>query len=198
MEMRPRDEYKEQQIRQKAIEMIVAEGLDGFGINKLAKAAGVSPATIYIYHKDKEELISSLCVSVAEKMMAFSLQNFSPDMDFADGLRVQWRNRLKYFIQCPLDMEFIEIMRYTHFYEKVTAMLTVNFSEILGAFMRNAEGKKQLIPLPFEVYWAVAYAPLYQLIKFHNQGNSYVNSSFMLNDKLMEQTLGLVLKALKP
>jgi AcrR family transcriptional regulator len=196
--MRPRDEHKEQQIRQKAIELIVAEGLDGFGVNKLARAAGVSPATIYIYHKDKEELISSICVSVAEKMMDFSLQDFSPDMDFAEGLRVQWRNRLEYFMQCPLDMEFIEIMRYTHFYEKVTAMLTVSFGQILGAFMRKAEDKKQLIPLPFEVYWAVAYAPLYQLIKFHNQGNSYVNSSFTLDDKLMEQTLGLVLKALKP
>jgi AcrR family transcriptional regulator len=160
--MRPRDEQKEQQIRQKAIEMIVAEGLDGFGVNKLARAAGVSPATIYIYYKDKEELISSICVSVAENMMAFSLQDFSPDMDFADGLRVQWYNRLNYFMQYPHEMEFIEIMRHTHFYEKVSQMLTVNFGQVLGAFMSNAEEKKQLVPLPFEVYWAVAYAPLYQ------------------------------------
>lgn len=196
--MRPRDEHKEQQIRQKGIEMIVKEGLDGFGINKLAKAAGVSPATIYIYYKDKEELIATLCVDAAEKMMAFSLQNFSPGMDFAEGLKVQWHNRLNYFLQHPLDMEFIEIMRYTNFYEKVSQMLTANFGVVLGHFMRNAEEKKQLIPLPFEVYWSVAYAPLYQLIKFHMQGNSYVNSSFTLDDKLMDQTLNLVLKALKP
>jgi hypothetical protein len=52
--------------------------------------------------------------------------------------------------------------------------------------------------LPFEVYWSVAYAPLYQLIKFHMQGNSYINSSFTLDDKLMDKTLKLVLKALKP
>ncbi|AYL96388.1 TetR/AcrR family transcriptional regulator [Mucilaginibacter celer] len=196
--MRPRDEHKEQQIRQKAIEMIVSDGLDGFGINKLAKAAGVSPATIYIYYKDKEELITSLCISAAEKMMAFSLQNFSPDMDFAEGLKVQWYNRLHYFLHNPLDMEFIEIMRYTNFYEKVSQMLSTNFGSVLGLFMRNAEEKKQLLPLPFEVYWAIAYAPLYQLIKFHTQGNSYVNSSFVLDDKLMDQTLQLVLKALKP
>ncbi|MEO3408028.1 TetR/AcrR family transcriptional regulator [Mucilaginibacter sp. CAU 1740] len=196
--MRPRDEYKEQQIRQKGIEMIVKEGLDGFGINKLAKAAGVSPATIYIYYKDKEELITRLCIDVADKMMGFSLQNFSPQMDFAEGLKVQWDNRLNYFLQHPLDMEFIEIMRYTNFYEKVSQMLTNNFGAILGQFMRNAEEKGQLVPLPFEVYWSVAYAPLYQLIKFHMQGNSYINSSFTLDDKLMDKTLKLVLKALKP
>lgn len=196
--MRPRDEYKEQQIRQKAIEMIVKEGLDGFGINKLAKAAGVSPATIYIYYKDKEELITTLCIGMAENMMALSLQNFSPEMDFAEGLKVQWHNRLNYFLKHPLDMEFIEIMRYTNFYERVSQVLTQNFGAILGQFMRNAEEKGQLVPLPFEVYWSVAYAPLYQLVKFHMQGNSYINSSFTLDDKLMEQTLNLVLKALKP
>jgi TetR/AcrR family transcriptional regulator, multidrug resistance operon repressor len=37
--------------------MVVNEGLVNFGVNKLAKAAGISPATIYIYYKDKEDLI---------------------------------------------------------------------------------------------------------------------------------------------
>ncbi|MGZ3932351.1 MAG: TetR/AcrR family transcriptional regulator, partial [Bacteroidia bacterium] len=43
--MRTRDEQKESAIRQKAIEMIVKEGFDGLSMQKLAKAAGVSPAT---------------------------------------------------------------------------------------------------------------------------------------------------------
>ncbi|GAA3952554.1 hypothetical protein [Chitinophaga oryziterrae] len=43
--MRPRDENKMQGIREKAIEMITNEGLENFGINRLAKAVGVSPAT---------------------------------------------------------------------------------------------------------------------------------------------------------
>jgi len=196
--MRPRDENKELLIRQKAIEMIAAQGLDGFGVNKLAKAAGVSPATIYIYYKDKDDLIIKLCVEVANKMMEYSFKNFTPDMDFADGLKMQWRNRMTYFISFPLEMEFIEIMRYTHYYEEVSKMLTNNFGSILGPFVQNAVEKKQLIPLPFEVYWSIAFAPLYQLIKFHYQGRSYANGNFELNDDLMMQALQLVIKALKP
>jgi len=46
--------------------------------------------------------------------------------------------------------------------------------------------------------WAVAYAPLYQLIKFHTQGESYDNQKFAMTDEIMMQTLQLVLKALKP
>ncbi|MBN8856321.1 MAG: helix-turn-helix transcriptional regulator [Sphingobacteriales bacterium] len=33
--------------------MVVREGFDGFSMQKLARAAGVSPTTIYIYFKDK-------------------------------------------------------------------------------------------------------------------------------------------------
>ena len=58
--MRLRDEAKEQSIREKALEMIVKEGFDGLSMQKLAKAAGVSPATIYIYFKDREDLILQL------------------------------------------------------------------------------------------------------------------------------------------
>jgi len=196
--MRPRDENKEQLIRQKAIELIVDNGLDGFSIGKLAKAAAVSPATIYIYYKDKDDLITRLCVEVAGKMMDFSFKDFSPEMDFATGLKVQWVNRMKYFSSFPTEMEFIEIMRYTHYYEEVSKTLTINFGSVLGPFMESSIQKKQLIPLPFEVYWSIAFAPLYQLIKYHHQGNSYVNNKFELTEDLMMQTLNLVLKALKP
>jgi AcrR family transcriptional regulator len=196
--MRPRDENKELLIRQKAIEMVVQNGMDGFSVNKLAKAAGVSPATIYIYYKDKDDLITKLCVDVAGKMMDYSFKDFSPEMDFAVGLKIQWQNRMKYFISYPTEMEFIEIMRYSNFYEEVSKAITATFGSVLGPFMENSIQKKQLTPLPFEVYWSIAFAPLYQLIKYHYQGKSYVNSSFELNEELIEQTLGLVLKALKP
>jgi len=46
--MRSRDPKKEKAIRRKAMEMIVKDGFDGLSMQKLAKAAEVSPATIYI------------------------------------------------------------------------------------------------------------------------------------------------------
>ena len=196
--MRPRDENKELLIRQKAIEIIVNNGIDGFSINKLAKAADVSPATIYIYYKDKDDLITRLCIDVANKMLEYSLADFSPEMDFAVGLKVQWKNRMDYFIKFPTEMEFIEIMRYTQYYNEASKALTVNFGTVLGPFMENSIKKKQVVSLPFEVYWSIAYAPLYQLMKYHHQGSSHVNNTFELNEELSMQTLELVLKALKP
>lgn len=196
--MRIKDTAKEENIRQKAIEMIVREGLYGFGINKLAKAAGVSPATIYIYFNDKTHLISTLCLEVGKDLVEYSLKGFDPEMSFEEGLTIQWKNRMKFFLKHPAEMEFLEIIRYTVFYEQVAKMMKSNFGTSMDRFMRNAIANKQLLALPFEVYWSVAFAPLYQLIKFHTQGQSYVNSNFVLTDDAMMQSLKLVLKALKP
>lgn len=196
--MRTRDEQKELAIRQKAIEMIAKEGLDGFGVNKLAKAAGVSPATIYIYYKDREDLILSLGQQVSEHMLEVSLKDFDPAMPFDEGLRIQWINRASYFMEYPLEVEFIEHLRYSHYHHKIAGAVTQKFKEAMGTFIKNAIGRKELIPLPFEVYWSLAFAPLYQLIKFHNQGFSMEKEHFSLSNEYMMQALQLVLKALKP
>jgi AcrR family transcriptional regulator len=197
-QMRTRDINKETSIRKQAIEMIVKEGLDGFSMQKLAKAANVSPATLYIYYKDRDDLILNLSLEIAGKLMETSLQDFHPKMSFADGLAIQWKNRLDFFLKYPDDMEFIEHIRYTPVYEKVQEMMVNNFGEVMGKFVHTAINNGELAPLPFEVYWSVAFAPLYQLIKFHAQGRSYKSAHFVLTDELMQQTLQLVLKALRP
>jgi AcrR family transcriptional regulator len=196
--MRTRDENKVLAIREKAIDLMVEEGLEGFSIQKLAKAAGVSPATIYIYYKDREDLIVQLSIELTNILLEYSLQGFNPSMSFAEGLKVQWKNRVAHFMKYPKHVEFIEHIRYSPLYEQVRAHMTTQFGEAMGAFVNNAIRNKQLNKLPFEVYWAVAFAPLYQLMKFHSQGRSYKSDHFALNNKLLMQTCELVIKGLTP
>jgi AcrR family transcriptional regulator len=196
--MRTRDEHKEQAIREKAIEMIVTTGFDGLSMQRLAKAANVSPATIYIYFKDREDLILQLYLQVNESLMDALLQNFHPEMNFEEGMKVQWLNRSHYFVEHPLEVRFMEQIKHSPFYEKALPLETTKFRKIMGEFISNAVAKKELAPLPFEVYWSIAYAPLYQLVKYHLQGKNHLNEPFSLTDKVIQQTLDLVLKALKP
>ncbi|OQP49422.1 TetR/AcrR family transcriptional regulator [Niastella populi] len=196
--MRTRDVNKENLIQEKAIEMIVKQGLDGFSMQKLAKAANVSPATLYIYYKDRDDLITQLATSVSNRLMETSLKGMHPKMSFADGLELQWKNRMEFFFKYPLDVEFIEQIRYMPTYDSVRDNIRKNFGDVLGKFVHNAINRGELQPLPFEVYWSMAFAPLYQLIKFHAQGNSPANASFRITDDMVKQTLELVIKALKP
>lgn len=197
--MRIRDLNKENTIREKAIEMVVHHGFNGLSMQKLAAAASVSPATIYIYFKDREDLIFQLCLSLYRKMVDETLKDFDPQMSFADGLRIQWKNRAAYWINNPLEAQFIELVRHSHYNDKLYPHAKSEFSSIMRVFVKNAIHNKELLPLPLEIYWSVAFAPLYQLVKYHISGKGMPGTThFAIDDAMLEQTLALVLKALKP
>ncbi|MGC4038935.1 MAG: TetR/AcrR family transcriptional regulator [Chitinophagaceae bacterium] len=198
MHMRIRDENKQQVIRDKALSMIVKEGLDGFSMQKLAKAAGVSPATSYIYFKDKEDLIINIWLEETRKMTEATLKGFDPAMSFRDGLKVQWINRAKYCIKNPEKVDFLEQLRHSALYAKCFNLVGDEFKKVMSQFVGNAIKNKELVKVPVEVYWSVAFAPLYNLVKFHISGANIAGNKFVFSEKIMLQTLELVLKALKP
>ncbi|HKH59924.1 MAG TPA: TetR/AcrR family transcriptional regulator [Flavitalea sp.] len=197
--MRVRDEAKEIAIRKKAMELIVQEGFDGLSMHKLAKAAGVSVATIYIYYKDREDLILNLCEKETMRMTEATLKDFDPYMSFGEGLKNQWRNRATFWLKNPIEAQFLERMRHSPYQERILFFLKTDFIEAMKTFVHNAIKNKELVKVPVEVFWSVAYAPLYQLVKFHMDGASFPGQApFVLTDKVMNQTLSLVVKGLSP
>jgi AcrR family transcriptional regulator len=196
--VRARDPAKEQAIRDQALDMLVQSGLEGLSMQKLAAAAGVSPATIYIYFEDRDHLLVSLYEEENRKMAAETLTGFDPGMSFAEGLAVQWRNRARYCLQNPRAAHFLEQMRYSPLNTRCMKAKHP-FVEVMRAFVNNAIRRGELARMPVEVYWSIAFAPLYQLVKFHMHGQGLPGSGpFVLDDKILTQTLGLVLKALRP
>jgi AcrR family transcriptional regulator len=197
--MRTRDKTKERALRDHALKMIVKDGFDGLSMQKLAKAAGVSPATIYIYFKDRDDLIIQLYAEEMGKMSEATLMNFDPSMSFDAGLKVQWINRAHYCVKHPLQSHFMEQIRFSPLYDRAIKSVDGTFIATMRSFVTNAIKRKELIRVPVEVYWSIAFAPLYQLLKFHKQGKGMPGTEkFNLDERLLTQTLELVLKALKP
>lgn len=196
--MRTRDEQKIKAIHEQAVTMIVQDGFDGFSMQKLARAAGVSPATLYIYFKDREDLILQVFARVAREMSVVTLKDFDPAMPFAEGLQQQWLNRAKFCLKHPDKMHFMEQMRHSALRDRYMEFLGDDIKLAMKAFVSKAIREGELVPLPVEVFWAIAYAPLYMLVKFHMEGMSIGGKSFRFSRPMMQQTLALVLKALKP
>lgn len=197
--MRTRDENKVQAIREKALAMIVKLGFDGLSMQKLAKEADVSPATIYIYYKDREDLIVQLWMEEMQKMTTATLEGFDPDMGFEEGLKVQWMNRAKYCLENPESMHLLEQIKFSPYNDICLKRMDKNFVQAMSAFVHNAIKRNELVKLPLEVYWSIAFAPLYQLVKMHMRGKGITGTEkFVLDQKVMNQTLKLVLKALTP
>ncbi|MFC6176699.1 TetR/AcrR family transcriptional regulator [Companilactobacillus huachuanensis] len=66
--MRTKDEKKVKAIRDAVIELSQADGFTNLTTANVAKKAGVSPATIYWYYKDKTDLLSRLYEEVKKEL----------------------------------------------------------------------------------------------------------------------------------
>jgi len=197
-EMRVRDTHKELLVKQKAIELLLKDGFDGFSMQKLAKACGISVGTLYIYYKNKEDLILKVGIEEGERMMKATMKHFSPDMSFAEGLKKQWENRSSYWLKNREASLFFENIKHTQYGEAILQEVSGHFRPVMTQFVKNAIAKKQLHFLSFESYWSVAFGPLYTLLKFEQNGKSVGNKPYKFSKQVMYQTLELVLKALTP
>jgi AcrR family transcriptional regulator len=196
--MRVRDESKVESLLDEALSMVVQEGFDGLSMQKLARAAGVSPATIYIYFQDRDDLLLKLLRRERDKFFAYIFQGFDPEMDFATGLTVQWKNRARYVIEHSDEAHFMEHFTFTPLYVRCRGEKNPVFKAGMKRFLEKAIANKELVDMSLEVYWSVAFAPLYNLVRFHKAGFNMAGDTFVLTDEMLMQTLSLVLKALKP
>lgn len=195
--MRTRDENKAAAIREKAMLMIVKEGFDGLSMQKLAKAAKISPATIYIYYKNREDLLNSLYNEVNETFTEVALKEFSPDLSLSEGLWLQWKNRMRFILEYPVYFKFFEQFRNSPLihHKDVKA---AGFKESMKQFVKNAIKRGEMAKMEPEIFWSLAYGSFYSLMKFHLQQKSMMNEHYKVTDAKMKQLLNMVVKALRP
>ncbi|SCY27538.1 transcriptional regulator, TetR family [Flavobacterium anhuiense] len=196
--MRTRDINKEEIVKQKAIEMIVNQGIEGFGMNRLAKECGISVATLYIYYSDKEDLIRKIGIEIGQNFFEKMFDGFSTDMSFRDGLRNQWENRIYFTQNFALQATCFELLRHSTYGDAIIQEVTGEYKQMMTEFMLSAIERKELISVPYEVFWSIAYGSLYSLLEFHRDGKSMSGKSFVLKEEIKNEAFNLVLKALTP
>lgn len=196
--MRTRDINKEEIVKQKAIEMIVTQGVEGFGMNRLAKECGVSVATLYIYYSDKEDLIRKIGIEIGQNLFNNMLIGFSPEMSFKDGLKNQWENRIHFTLNFSLEATCFELLKHSTYGDAINKEITGDFKQTMSQFIKGSIEKKELIPVTFEVFWSIAYGSLYSLLELNREGKSMSGKSFVFTEDLKKEAFALVIKALTP
>ena len=94
--MRVKDELKKDALFAATIKVVNKIGLVASSVSKIAKEAGISPATIYIYHKNKEDLLVSTYVDIKRSLSEALLRNFDESLPVRDILRKIWMNGFEY------------------------------------------------------------------------------------------------------
>jgi TetR/AcrR family transcriptional repressor of multidrug resistance operon len=196
--MRVRDIAKEALVKEKAIDLLVKDGFDGFSMNKLARLCNISVATLYIYYRDKDDMIKTIGAELARNFNYYVLKDFSPQMSFREGLKIQWKNRAFYMLNFPNEMACYELLRHSPHAETIVSEGMIEFRSTMKTFMEKAIKNKELVPLSIETYWSIAFGPLYVLLRFHQEGKSMGCKPFQLQEQTLNEAFDMVIKALTP
>ncbi|HLQ40708.1 MAG TPA: TetR/AcrR family transcriptional regulator [Tetragenococcus sp.] len=93
--MRKIDKNKQRAIKQAVFDLSQSEGLFNMTTAKIAKTAGVSPATIYLYYQDKTDLLSRIYEEVKTNLH----DGLDKVINLEDRLDEQVRQTIDYTIK---------------------------------------------------------------------------------------------------
>lgn len=166
--MRPRNLDKEKAIRTIALRIISEEGLENLSMQKLAKAANISPRTIYIKYENKEDLLVKLYIEeVLGDYEKAVLQKFSPDMKFAEGVKILWQNTFRYLKNNRHAFALIQYGKSSPLLNRAFREANIKEGQFFAPIHRFL--KQQVIAgiirnFPFDVQRALLFAPLLDLV----------------------------------
>lgn len=166
--MRPKSLEKEEAIRSIALQIISDEGLENLSMQKLAKAANISPRTIYIKYENKEDLLVKLFIEeVLGTYEKAVLENFNPEMGFAQGMKKLWLNTFNFLKNNKPAFSLIQ-------YGKSSPLLNKAFQEKniqqgaffapVHAFLENYVKTGLIADLPHDVHRALLFSPIQDLV----------------------------------
>ncbi len=73
------------------IELVNNNGFHATPMSKIAKMANVSPATIYLYFENKQDLVNKTYIEVKAEYTKYAFANYNEEMSVEEGFEIIWK-----------------------------------------------------------------------------------------------------------
>ena len=164
--MRTRDQSKYDAIMRASIQLTNTLGFDGISISKIAKQAKVSPATIYIYFKNRDDLFTKLYIDIRKKMSEGALQGLQDKMTIEQSFKSIWHNSFTYNLNHPEYLAFREKFEQTAMMENIMENEFEVYRYVRNLLQRGID-ENTIKNQPLPILTAFGFIPVITLIKFH-------------------------------
>lgn len=106
--MRHKDEAKQEAIIRATVKLVNEIGFVSSSVSKIAREANVSPATLYIYYENKEDLLVSTYIDIKRRMSEAALEGFDDGLPIRDIIKKLWFNLFRFIADNPGDFQYTE------------------------------------------------------------------------------------------
>lgn len=189
--MRVKDDFKQQAIIDATISLVNEIGFDSASVAKIAKKAKVSPATIYIYYKNKEDLIVSAYGEVKRKVSLYILRDFNPSLPIRDIFERVWENLFLYVLENTSEFQFKEQFAHSPYIDLVDNDDSDMTFEPLMKVIKRGIAEKIIKNVDHEILNVFIFCPIMIL------ANPRLFKKFHLTDKSLKTAYEMAWDAIK-
>ncbi|MCG8699948.1 MAG: TetR/AcrR family transcriptional regulator [Bacteroidales bacterium] len=184
--MRVKDYNKIDLIFKASLELILNEGIAGITMSKLAKKAGIATGTLYIYFKNKEELLQKLYINLRQKSQERFMKGYDESEPFKIGLKKVWLNYLKHRVQYYEESVFLEQYYRSPYITKEHKEMAESMKHPVHELIQR--GKKELL-VKNDFEDEMLFSALIGFIR--ELANDHVNKVYELTEERIEKAFHL-------
>ena len=189
--MRLQDENKKAAVFHATIKLVNEIGFVAASVAKIAKEANVSPATIYIYHKNKEDLLVSIFLDIKQKKNSVGMKGFDESAPLKESLRKLWHNSFKFVSENKGLLQYYDQFLNSPYSDLVEDLHdTVGFQHFYAAF-ESAAREKIIKKVDVKLLTAFIFPPLAKL------ANPRTSGGFKMTRKNIESAFEMAWDAIK-
>ncbi|WP_300021264.1 TetR/AcrR family transcriptional regulator [uncultured Maribacter sp.] len=162
------------------IELVNNDGFHATPMSKIAKMACVSPATIYLYFENKQDLVNKTYLEVKSSYTAYAFATYDEAMSVKEGFEVIWKRIAEFKLKEDAYAMFLAQCDNTPMIDEESRQEGIrHLQPLLDVWKR---GIKEGVIKPMSDYMLYAYAinPLSFLTIAQNRG------ALVLDDKQLE------------
>lgn len=126
-----------------ALKLVQEKGLAGITMQEIARKAGIATGTLYIYFKNKEELINKLFAVCRKASIECYFEGYDTQQPFEQGFRKVWMNMLHFRRKHFEEVVFMDQCYHSPYLNDCTIELTRQMTQPLLKLIDR--GKKEKI-----------------------------------------------------
>ena len=189
--MRTKDDEKVAALFEATVKLVNEIGFASSSVSKIAREAGVSPATIYVYYKNKEDLLVSTYLEIKQSLSRALLKDFSDRLPIRDIFRNVWFNMFQYIADNLEYFKFAEQFSNSPYSSLVNREEVEQYFDPLSKVMQTGIEQKIIKNVHPDILKAFIYYPIAVL------ANPSLCQNFELNAENIEFAFTLAWDAIK-
>ncbi len=138
------------------IKLVNNNGFHATPMSKIAKMANVSPATIYLYFENKQDLVNKTYIEVKAEYTKYAFATYNQDMSVEEGFKLIWKRIANFKLKECENAMFLAQCDNTPMIDEPSRQEGIKHLQPLLDLW--ARGKKEGIIKPMSDYLLYAYS----------------------------------------